>query len=75
MYLYWTKKQKLFDPDIGAYVSFGIGVWIPTAGIRPMLFIPDLSTDGWTVCRLAIRCTLGGLEPSQLLDVVDDFLG
>ena len=55
MYLYWAKKQKLSDPDLGEY-------------------IPDVSTDGKAVLKLAIRCTLGRLAPCQLMDVVEDFL-
>lgn len=74
MYLYWVKKQKLFNTDIGEYVSFGIGVWKLCAGADPLFFIPDISTDGKTVLKLAIRCTIGRLDPRQLMDVVEDFL-
>lgn len=74
MYLYWVKKQKLFHPDIGDYMSFGIGVWKLCVGTKPILFIPDISTDGRAVARLALRCTVGGLDPSQLMDIVEDFL-
>lgn len=74
MYLYWVKKQKLFNTDIGEYVSFGIGVWKLCASAAPLFFIPDISTDGKAVLKLAIRCTLGRLDPRQLMDVVEDFL-
>ena len=55
MYLYWVKKQRLLDPDLGEYISFGIGVWDLRAGTKPLLFIPDASTDGKAVLNLAIR--------------------
>ena len=31
MYFYRSKKQKLYDPELGQHVSFGIGVWKPFA--------------------------------------------
>lgn len=74
MYLYWAKKQKLFDSDLGEYISFGIGVWNLQTGTKPLLFIPVVSTDGKAVLNLAIRCTFGRLDPCQLMDVVEDFL-
>lgn len=74
MYLYWVKKQRLFDPDLGEYISFGIGVWDLRTGAKPLIFISDVSTDGKAVLNLAIRCTLGRLEPCHLIDVVEDFL-
>lgn len=74
MYLYWTKRQKLSDPDLGDYISFGIGVWDSRAGTKPLLFIPDVSTNGKAVVKLAIRCTLARLDPCHLMDVVEDFL-
>ena len=74
MYLYWIRQQKLFDPDIGAYVSFGIGAWKIGFDPKPLLFIPDVSTDGKAVLKLAVRCTLGRLDPQQLVDVVEDFI-
>lgn len=73
MYLYWAKKQKLFDSDLGEYISFGISVWDLRTGTNPILFIPDVSTDGKAVVNLAIRCTLGRLDSDQLMDVVEDF--
>ena len=45
MYFYRSKKQKMYDPELGQYVSFGIGVWKPFAA-APVLFIPDVSSDG-----------------------------
>ena len=74
MYLYWVKKQRLLDPALGEYISFGIGVWDLRADTKPLLSIPDASTDGKAVLNLAIRCTLGRLDPCQLMDIVEDFL-
>lgn len=73
MYLYLSKRQRLYRKEIGLYSTFGIGVWrIPS--VRPAAFLPDVSTDGRAVFRLALRCTLGQLDPRQLMDVVEDFL-
>ena len=74
MYLYRAKKQKLFDSDLGAYISSGTSVWGLRPGENPIVFIPDVSTDGKAVVNLAIRCTLGRLDSDQLMDVVEDFL-
>lgn len=74
MYFYRSKKQKLYDPELGQHVSFGIGVWKPFAA-APVLFIPDVSLDGKAVRRLALRCTLCQLDPLHLWDVVEDFIG
>ena len=59
---------------LGEYISFGISVWDLRTGTNPILFIPDVSTDGKAVVNLAIRCTLGRLDSDQLMDVVEDFL-
>lgn len=74
MYLYLSKRQRLYHKEIGVYSAFGIGAWrIPS--VRPAVaFLPDVSTDGRAVFRLALRCTLGQLDPRQLMDVVEDFL-
>lgn len=74
MYLYWIKKQKRFCADIGEYTSFGIGVWDVGAGGKPLLLIPDVSTDGRAALALAIRCTVHRLQPCHLTDVIADFL-
>lgn len=39
MYLYWVKKQRLLDPDLGEYISFGIGVWDLRAGTKPLISV------------------------------------
>lgn len=74
MILYLPKKQRPFSPETGPYTSFGIGAWQLGAGAAPLAFIPDVSPDGKAVWRLALRCTFYGLDPRQLLDVVEDFL-
>lgn len=75
MYLYFLKRQKLSHPDIGDYLSYGIGAYKLFGGTKPLVFIPDVSTDGKAVFQLALRCTGHGLDPKQLLDVVEDFIG
>lgn len=39
-----------------------------------MRFISDVSVDPVRVLRLAARCTACQLDPSQLMDVVEDLL-
>lgn len=74
MYLYWIRKEKRFLPDVGWYRTFGIGVWKVFPGVWPVAFVPDVSTDGKALLRLALQCTVCGLHPCQLTDVVEDFL-
>jgi len=42
------------------------------SGAQLFSFILDVSTDGKAVLNLAIRSTLGRLDPYQLMDVVED---
>ena len=51
MYLYFLKRQKLSHPDIGDYLSYGIGAYKLFGGTKPLVFIPDVSTDGKAVAR------------------------
>ena len=41
---------------------------------RKLRFISDVSVDPVRVLRLAARCTAFQLDPSQLMDVVEDLL-
>ena len=41
---------------------------------RKLRFISDVSVDPVRVLRLAARCTACQLDPSQLMDVVEDLL-
>ena len=58
-----------------AYTSFGIAAYSTSHGRhRKLRFISDVSVDPVRVLRLAARCTACQLDPSQLMDVVEDLL-
>lgn len=63
--------EQLESPEFGTYTTYGLRVKTPE-GISA---IHDLSTDEAYVQRLADRFTRDGLEPLQMLDGVEDFLG
>lgn len=71
--LYLPVKQQLYQDDLGDYRSFGIAAWkIPRLSQKPLVFIPDVTPDRKLAFSLCWRCTLGQLEPNQLIDVVED---
>lgn len=75
MILYFAFKQKLFHSDIGCYTSYGImAAQVHLRGWKCVAFVPDVSTSMSKTVTLAIRCTVGKLDPIHLLDVVEDFL-
>ena len=41
---------------------------------RRSVMIPDVSCDYMFVSRLAVKCTVGQLDPEQILDVIYDSL-
>lgn len=75
MTLYFAIKQKLFASDIGHYTSYGImAMRVRLRGWKCIAFIPDVSASMSKAVVLAMCCTVGQLDPAQLLDVVEDFL-
>ena len=75
MFLYDCVMERLHDPEIGPYTSFGIAAYTASKGRRRRVqFISDVSVDPAPVTRLAQLCTLEQLEPSQLMDAVEDAL-
>ena len=73
MVLYLPVKQQLYKDDLGDYLSFGIAAWnFPPLQRKPCVFIPDVTPDRKLAVRLAWRCTVGQLDPKQLIDVVED---
>jgi len=75
MFVYDCVMEKLYDPYIGEYTSFGIAAYSTSQGRRQRVsFISDVSVDADKVARLAELCTAGQLEPCQLMDVVEDTL-
>lgn len=75
MFLYLPVKQKLWRPDIGKYTAFGIlCVRLDLLRYRKFAEIKDVSLSYREAAALALCCTQGQLAPSQLQDVVEDFL-
>lgn len=63
--------ERLYHPACGAYTSFGIAAHSTShERHRKLRFISDVSVDPVRVLRLAAR----QLDPSQLMDVVEDLL-
>ena len=75
MFWYHCVMERLYHPACGAYTSFGIATYSTSHGRhRKLRFISDVSVDPVQVLRLAARCTAFQLDPSQLMDVVEDLL-
>ena len=75
MFLYDCVMERLHDPEIGVYTSFGIAAYTASNGRRRRVhFISDVSVDPVQVTQLAELCTREQLEPCQLLDAVEDAL-
>ena len=75
VFWYHCVMERLYHPACGAYTSFGIAAYSASHGRHQKLrFISDVSVDPVRVLRLAARCTACQLEPSQLMDVVEDLL-
>ena len=75
VFWYHCVMERLYHPACGAYTSFGIAACSTSHGRhRNLRFISDVSVDPVLVLRLAARCTACQLDPSQLMDVVEDLL-
>lgn len=75
VFWYHCVMERLYHPACGAYTSFGIAACSASHGRhRKLRFISDVSVDPVRVLRLAARCTACQLDPSQLMDVVEDLL-
>lgn len=70
-YLYEAVRHTAISEEIGDYVTYGIRV---SEEGRELGFIPDVSTDGEAVERLAANCTAEVLDPIHLDDVIEDLL-
>lgn len=75
MFRYTLRKENLFNPDIGCYISFGIAAFEETdSGWVHCAFVSDVSTDHDAVLDLVRRCNKHQLSPIHLWDVIEDFL-
>lgn len=75
MFLYIPVKQTLENPDLGCYVTYGIQAFHLGWGLCAKKdAVGDVSTSFYEVASLAAHCTLGQLDPIQLIDVCEDFV-
>ena len=75
MFLYLPVKQQLYQEDSGNYISYGIAAWeLPAMHHTPCIFVPDVTPNRRDATRLSWQCTVGQLDPTQLEDVVEDFI-
>lgn len=69
-YAYRAVREKLYKPELGHYVSYGIEAY--RRGGEAVSYISDVSRDGHFVRHLAESFTENGLAPIQLADAVED---
>ena len=75
MIKYCVVKEKLFHPDIGEYVSYGMLCCSVLADeTRVIEFISDVSCDEKFVTELAEKFTVRELSPLHFLSAVEDAL-
>lgn len=75
MFLYLPVKQQLYQEDLGNYISYGIAAWeLPAMHHTLCIFVPDVTPNRRDATRLSWQCTVGQLDPTQLEDVVEDFI-
>ena len=64
----FTEERR--DADLGVYVTFGIRAVDERGNV--VKTVPDVSTNRSFVTSLCERCTMHGLAPIHLRDVVED---
>ena len=75
MVLYLPVKEQLHQDELGDYISYGIAAWkLPALTRKPCAFVSDVTLDKKQAGRLSLPCTIGQLDPRQLMDVVEDFI-
>lgn len=75
MTLYIPIRQRLYHEALGHYSAYAIAALTLARGGGPACrLIPDISPELHFAALLALRCTLGGLDPAKLPDVVEDAL-
>ena len=69
---YVPVMETLENEDLGRYVTYAISVQSADGEIRR---VSDVSTDPDEIRELADICTEQDLDPDQILDIIEDFLG
>ena len=74
--VYLPRKQKLYRRELGQYQSYGIAAYrIAVGKIQTLAFVEDVSVQWRTVWKLSLMGSFGKLDPRQLRDVVEDWIG
>lgn len=60
-------KERINDPELGNYTTYGIR-------LRITITVSDLSLDRKRVKHLVKLCNQGDLDPIHLPEIVEDFL-
>ena len=71
-YHYVPVQETLSSDELGTYVTFSLSVRTVEEEIY---FISDITTDCEKIKHLADLCTNKELDPIQLKDVIEDFIG
>lgn len=72
---YEPERERLYAPEIGWYISYGIRVCRrEEKGWKTIMRVQDVSVDQNMVEKLARLCTEEELTPSQLPDVIADWI-
>ena len=76
MIVYQTFPQRINDPTVGCYDTFGIAVYrVNATESRLLCSVSDVFLDRETAEHFAARCTALQLDPAQLSDVLQDTIG
>lgn len=71
-YRYVPVMETAESEELGKFVTYAISV---RTAENEVARVSDVSTDFEEVRRLADLCTEQELDPEQILDVIEDFLG
>ena len=72
-FYYQVDQEKIYHPDIGEYVTYGVKI-ISAGSVCVMDVISDVSVSERKVTELIRICNELDLRPCHLRDVIEDFL-
>ena len=74
--VYLPRKQTLFLRDLRRYQLYGSAACRISGGkIHTVAFVEDVSVQWRAVWKLSLAGSFGKLDPRQLRDVVEDWIG
>jgi len=72
-YKYSTIRERIYDPHMGKYTTYGIKVTSNNSAFASE-FISDVTLSKKKLSGLVRKCNSLQLHPVHLRDVIDDFL-